>query len=259
MRKLSEIGRIFFGLAMAGMGLLTIYYRDFPYMLLPPNHSGIPGHLMLVYVAGTVLVLAGTCIAFKIKVKTISLLLGTLLLLIVCFYHIPYEFMTDSNYRHIGEWENAEKDLALAGGALVIAGCFPEKNENLITRSLNWLIPPGIIFFSLMMIIFGIYHFLFTKEASTLVPSWLPSHIFWTYLGGIALIGSGLTIILNIKRGLMAALLGTMIFIWFIILHMPRVIAAPAAELGDEMTSAFLALAYSGIAFVIAGAKVKTD
>jgi hypothetical protein len=44
-----------------------------------------------------------------------------------------------------------------------------------------------------------------------------------------------------------------MIFTWFIILHIPKVIASPFAEAGGEITSAFLALAYSGIAFIIAG------
>lgn len=51
----------------------------------------------------------------------------------------------------------------------------------------------------------------------------------------------------------MATLLGTMIFIWFIILHIPYVITSSVAERGGEITSAFLALAYSGTAFVIAG------
>lgn len=57
----------------------------------------------------------------------------------------------------------------------------------------------------------------------------------------------------KIRVGLIAALLGAMVFIWFMILHIPKVIHAPVADRGGEMTSAFLALAYSGIAFVIAG------
>jgi hypothetical protein len=48
-----------------------------------------------------------------------------------------------------------------------------------------------------------------------------------------------------------------MIFIWFIILHIPRVITSSSADMGGEVTSAFLALAYSGIAFAIAGAAKK--
>ena len=253
MKDLSNIGRIFYGTGMAGMGVVTIYYRDFPYMLIPPKHSWIPGFVMLVYISGALLILAGGCIVFEKKTKTISVFLGSVLLLIFCFYYIPYE-LTNSNYTQLGEWENAEKELALSSGAFVIASCFPGKNENFLSRSLGKLIPFGAIFFSITMISFGFDHFLYAKEAADYVPSWIPNHLFWIYLAGIALIGSGIAIILKIKPRLIAALLGTMIFIWFIILHVPRVIASPFADIGDEITSALLALAYSGIAFVIAGA-----
>jgi uncharacterized membrane protein YphA (DoxX/SURF4 family) len=155
---------------------------------------------------------------------------------------------------HFGEWENAAKELALACGAFVIAGCFPANNENAIFRFLSKLIPYGTILFALTIISFGIDHFVYGKDAAGYVPSWIPNPVFWIYLAGVALLGSGIAIVLDIKRPLAAVLLGAMIFIWFIILHIPKVVAAPAADIGGELTSAFLALAYSGIAFVVAGA-----
>ena len=75
--------------------------------------------------------------------------------------------------------------------------------------------------------------------------------------GGIGLMGSGIAIILKIRPEFIATILGGMIFIWFIILHIPRVISSPVTDLEGEITSAFLALAYSGIAFVIAGASKR--
>ena len=89
MGNLSNIGRIFYGIAMAGIGVLTIYYNDFPYMLIPPKHSWIPGLVMLAYISGALLILAGACIVFEKKTKPISLLLGSVLLLIFCFYYHP--------------------------------------------------------------------------------------------------------------------------------------------------------------------------
>jgi uncharacterized membrane protein YphA (DoxX/SURF4 family) len=254
MRNLSYVGCIFYGIAIAGIGFLTIYYSDFPYMLIPPKHSWIPGLVMLAYSIGVILTLTGACIIFGKKVRPISLLLGIALLLIFCFYFIPYEFIVSTNYMHFGDWENAMKELALSGGALVIAGCFSEKTEKPRSRFFGKLIPFGAILFSITIISFGIDHFLFAKEAADYVPSWVPYHLFWMYFTGSALIGSGLAIILKIKSGLVATLLGTMIFTWLIILHIPRVIASPSAYMGSEITSALIALAYSGIAFVIAGA-----
>lgn len=241
MGDLSNIGRIFYGIAMAAMGLLTIYYRDFPYFLIPPKHSWITGHVWLVYLFGTLLFLAGACIVIERKRMTVSLVLGTVLLLIFCFYFIPYELMSSSNYMHFGDWENAAKELALAGGAIVVAGC-------------KKFIRLGVVLFAITIISFGTDHFLYAKEASDYIPSWVPIHLFWMYFCGLALLASGIAILLNIKPRLAAALLGAMILIWVIILHIPKALAAPLAENGGEVVSAFLALAYCGIAFVIAGA-----
>jgi uncharacterized membrane protein len=257
MQNLSKTGRIFYGISIAVIGFLTIYYHDFPYMIIPPDHSWIPGLPVLAYIFGTIFVLSGACIVFVKKTRTISLLLGTILLLIFCFYFIPYEFIVSTNYMHFGDWENAAKELALAGGAFVIAGCFPERNENGLIRFLNKLASFGTIIFSITIISFSVDHFLFAKEAADYVPSWIPWHLFWMYFAGFALLGSGIAIILKIRIRLFAFLLGAMIFTWFIILHTPRVTVSPVADLGDEVTSAFIALAYSGIAFVISGGAKK--
>ena len=259
MGKLANVGRIFFGIAIAGIGFQTIYYKDFPYMLIPAKHSWIPGLVMFAYISGSLLFLAGACIVFEKKIRSASLLLGTALLLIFCFYFIPYQFMTNSNYMHLVAWENAEKELALSSGAFIIVGCFSEKNETSLTRFSTKLIRFGAILFSITIISFGIIHFQYAKDVAEYIPSWIPYRLFWAYVAGAALIGSGVAIILKIRQRLIATLLGTMIFIWFIILHIPKSIASPFAGKGGEVTSAFLALAYSGIAFVIAGTNKKQN
>ena len=259
MGKLSDIGRIFYGIAIAGMGFPTIIYKAFPYMLLPPLNflNSVP--TVITNISGVLLILVGVFIAFGKKTRPVSFVFGWVLLLIFCFLYIPYEFMDKSRYMHLGEWENAVKELALAGGAFVIAGYFSETGKNLSERFWKKLIPFGSILFAIPIISFGILHFLVTKEASTLVPSWIPGPIFWTIAGGVGLLGSGIAIILKVRPGLFAAMLGTMIFIWFVILHIPRVVVAASADMGGEVISAFLALAYSGIAFVIAGAAQKRE
>jgi uncharacterized membrane protein len=252
----SNIGRIFYGISIAGIGFPTIYYKVFPYMLLPPQYL-TPSYSMIAYISGALLFLAGAFIVLQKQTRLISLLLGCVLLLIFCFFFIPYMFSADSNYKHLTEWENAEKELSLAGGAFVIAGCFSEKNKTPLGRFWGMLIPFGVILFSIPIISFGILHFQLAKEVSTMVPSWIPFPVFWTYFAGTALIGSGIAMILKIKPGLIAALLGIMIFIWFITIHIPGVLYSSPADMDGEVTSAFLALVYSGIAFVIAGTAKK--
>ena len=257
MGNLFNIGRILYGLAMAGIGFQIIYYHDFPYWLLPPKHSWIPGLVIIAYIFGILFVLTGACIVFEKKTQTTSLLTGTLLLLVFCFYFIPYQFMASSRYMHLLQWENAEKELAFCSGAFVIAGCYSETNKKTFYQSLGKLLPFGSILFSIPIISFGILHFLYAKDVADYVPAWVPARLFWAYFCGAALIGSGLAILLKIKSIPAATLLGIMIFIWVIILHIPRVVVSPVAYMGSEVTSALIALAYSGIAFVIAGTTKK--
>jgi uncharacterized membrane protein YphA (DoxX/SURF4 family) len=201
MENLSNIGRIFYGIAIAGIGVQAIYYHDFPYILPLPEHFRVSGLPILAYIFGIMFTLAGACIIFKKKPRQISLLFGGVLLLIFCFYYIPYEFLTSPNYMHLTEWENAEKELAFAGGALVIAGCFSAKNETNLTRFLARLIPLGAILFAITIVSFGILHFMYGKDVAGMVPSWIPYHLFWIYFAGAALIGSGIAIILKISTG----------------------------------------------------------
>jgi uncharacterized membrane protein len=250
-RNLFNIGRIFYGTAITGLGVQTMGYHDFPYMAIPPNHSWIP--VVVTYVIGILLALAGACIILSKGIGPTALWLGVVLLLIFCFYYVPYEFLATSNYMHLGEWDNAEKELALSAGAFIIAGNFSKQNEKFLPRLLPKLARFGVILFAVIITTFGIDHFLYAKDVAEYIPSWISNRLFWAYLAGTALLGSGLAITLNIKRQLAATLLGTMIFIWVVILHIPKAIAEHLTNMGSEITSALIALAYSGIALAIAG------
>jgi len=243
MATLANIGRVFFGIAIAEMGLQALYFTDFPYMLLPPANVHAPD--VLAYALGIILAAAGACIIFLRKNRPIAIVLAFIFAGIACLFLVPYEFIADSNRMHLGAWENAEKTLALAGGVFIVAG-FSGKFARL-----------GPVIFGLMIIGFSLLHFVYAKEASGYIPAWIPAHLFWMYFCGAALLGSGISIVLDIRVILIAAFLGLMVLTWFIILHVPKVITAAPADFADELTSAVLALAYSGTAFMIAGRTKK--
>jgi len=241
--QLSDFGRIFYGLSISGLGILTVYQQDFPYMLIPSKHSWIPGLTEVAIVFGAFLIFCGAAITFNKKAKSVANILGIVLLLIFCFYFIPYQFSVSKNFLQFGDWENAAKELALSAGAFLVAGRY----------SKNKLFRFGAILYAITILSFSIDHFLYAQEAVGYVPSWIPFPLFWMYFCGAALAAAAVAILLKIKIRLAAIMLGSMIFTWFIILHIPYVIEASskAARLG-ETASAFLALAYSGAAFLIA-------
>jgi uncharacterized membrane protein YphA (DoxX/SURF4 family) len=252
MKKLADLGRYFYGTAIAGMGIQTVYYHDLPYMLFPATPAQGPGLTVTTYFFGIMFILAGTSVLFKKKTRPVCLLFGATLLLIFCLYYIPFQFLKNPNFMHLIEWDNAGKEWALSSGAFIVAGCFPATKENSFFRLLAKLIPLGTKFFAITILCFGILHFLYASGVTEYIPLWIPHKIFWAYLAGLGLFGSSVGILLKIWPDLMAVLLGTMIFTWFVILHIPKVIYSTGDAREGEITSAFLALAYSGTAFVIA-------
>jgi uncharacterized membrane protein len=258
MEKFGKMGRIFYGLAIAATGIQQFFFKDFFLILFPPLPFQIPGLIYFAYLVAALLVIAGIAIALYIRVKVFAYALACLFLFFFIFCYVPFElFLSPYNPIHLGLWINPLKELAYAGGAFAIVNKMPaDTNADEIkpgfTRFLDKLAPYGRVMFSITMTSFGVSHFYYTKTVQDLVPEWIPSHLFWTYFAGVALIGAGIAIILKFHIQLIGNLLGIMIFLWFIFLHIPDALANPLTNNGNEVTSAFSALAFSGIAFIIA-------
>src|SRR5580693_3738364 len=107
MANLSNIGRIFYGIALAGTGFAIIYFNAYPYFFLLPQLFLTPGLGLLHFITGTIFILVGACIVFEKKISLVSLIFGTVLLLIFCFLYIPYQFMDAPKHLQLAEWENA--------------------------------------------------------------------------------------------------------------------------------------------------------
>jgi uncharacterized membrane protein len=266
MERFIKAGRLFYGTALAGIGVQHFIYPVFQSLILRgwpwPWPHNVPTVLILVWLTGASLMLAGATIIFAKNARHVSLVLGGLFLLLFLLFQVPFEILVDPAGRFLGLWTNALKTLALSGGAFLVAESFPKKEntalkESAVTGILEKIMPLGRIFFSIMLICFGTDHFLYTEVVANMVPGWLSAHVFWTYFGGAALVGSGISILLQIKMKLVSILLGIMIFIWFIFLHIPGALSDPSGQMGNEVTSAWSALAFSGIAFVIAGRPAK--
>ena len=146
--------------------------------------------------------------------------------------------------------------LPYLSGALVLAlGLIhPIRNEIAQRHGLDKLIPFGPVFLAVPMAVFGTFHFTAARFVVQVVPAWMPGHLFWVYFVGAALIAAALSIVLEKQVWLSATLLGVMLLLFVLLLHIPRLIAAPDRF---NLAVALRDLAFSGGAFAIAGAQTK--
>jgi uncharacterized membrane protein len=110
----------------------------------------------------------------------------------------------------------------------------------------------GRYLFALALVVFGVQHFLYAGFIATIVPGWIPWKLFWAYFVGVAFFAAALSIATGKIAKLASTLLGIMFLAWVVILHIPRVAAAP--HNGNEWTSEFVALAMGGASFLMISA-----
>lgn len=251
MRYLVKAGQVFFALALLVYGAQQFYFGSFRDVFFSPYREQLPLHRLLAYAFGAFLITSGFLILTRKKGRAVSLITGFVFLLLFISTHLTYELISEPNkIYHLGLWAIPLKELALAGGAFVVAGSFP--HDTRVPKALNAFIPYGNLCFLTTMFCFGLGHCMYAQYLTSTVPAWVPDHIFWVYFTGCALMAAATAIYLGIRIRVVALLLALMIFLWFWMVHVPGAIANPVRDRGNLPASAFDALAYSGTALLIA-------
>jgi uncharacterized membrane protein YphA (DoxX/SURF4 family) len=249
MKHLKTTARLFYGAGIAGIAVLHFLYSGFRPVILPFPQEATANLNVLVYLIGIFLLITGLLIAIGKWTKPSSLILAVVLLLFFVFGHLPNRLTNMITV--IGAWTDALKLLALSGGALIVARVFTDGESSEFTNAISKISFLGKYFFGIMLVIFGIDHFVYTDFVKTIVPLWIPGNLFWTYVAGVALIGAGIAFIINFKIKIISILTGTMLFVWLIVLHIPRAVAMDTSKDPNEIVSVFECLAFSGIAFLL--------
>ena len=115
----------------------------------------------------------------------------------------------------------------LAGIAILAIGIFADGKEALHAHGIDKILTLGPLFFALPMAVFATQHFTESKTVATLVPSWIPGHLFWTYFVGTALVAASASIVVRKHARLAAILLAVMLVLFVLVLHVPSIMADP--------------------------------
>jgi uncharacterized membrane protein len=115
------------------------------------------------------------------------------------------------------------------------------------------------ITFAVPWLIFGLQHLMFADFVGKLVPSYFPNGKFWAYLTGAAMIAAGISFITNIKVRLAATLLGVMLFIFVLLIHIPKLAAGNTAAIDWTRAVQDLFICLSALLLAEIWAQSKTD
>jgi uncharacterized membrane protein len=248
----TRIGRVFFALALVGLGVEHFIFRDFITGRAPAWPAAVPGGVIWAWFTGAIFIGAATAVIAGKNARAAAVLAAALIAFWALLRHMPI-VATDAFLS--GAWTRAGKALTFVGGALAIAATFPAlrtPRDIPLLRLVNLddeLVTLGRYCLGLFLIITGIQHFMFTAFVASLIPAWFPGNaIFWTYFAGVALIVGGVGVMIRRTARLAALLSGLMVFSWFWIVHIPRTFVGVS-----DSIAVFEALAVSGVALVLSG------
>lgn len=88
-------------------------------------------------------------------------------------------------------------------------------------RGFDKLIIFGPLFYAAPLAAFGTEHFTLMKDVASLVPAWIPWHVFWTCFVGACFIAAGLSMVTGIQARLSSSLLAFNFFLFVVLMDAP--------------------------------------
>ena len=249
MTNLKIYGRIFYGIGIAGIGGMHFFYKGIRPIIAPFPPEATANISILVYLMALYIVASGLLIAVGRYVKPTALILAVFFFICLLLGHVPSRLQ--NHPENVGFWTDTIKMLALSGGAFIAALAYPEEGLLAVFDKLSKIAPLGIWFYAVMLCIFGIEHFLAAEPISKIVPKYIPWPVFWTYMAGIALVGSGLSFLIKFKVRQIGLLFALVLFLWLVMLHLYYAFRFPLFRDGDNIIGSFECLAFCGTALLI--------
>jgi uncharacterized membrane protein len=240
MEKSQTVGRIFVAISLVVFGVQHFIYGGFVATLVP---AWMPRQLFWAYFVGVAFFAAAAGILYKLMARAAATMLGVMFFLFVVLLHIPRIVGNSTNG---DEWVSGFVALAMCGGAWILASAAPLD----VREKADPFLKLGRYFFAAAFVGFGIQHFVYARYGTGLGPPWFLGRPVWSSLMGVVLAGAGIAILFTSRARLGALLLGTILFLFFLVLYIPRI----AEHLHDPgpWTSGFELLALGGCALVLA-------
>jgi uncharacterized membrane protein len=233
---------------MAGLGVLSIIYRDYA-MNWQPVPAWVPWHDALASASGALLLACGVGLLLRRTAATSSLLLTAFMLSWVVLLRLPPLLAAPSTEVY---WLGLGETLVLTTGCLSLCAqlrtSVHDARSGLLAGSSGQRI--ALYIFALALPPIGLSHLVYSDATAQLVPSWLPLRHGWAYLTGAGHIAAGLAVLFGIVPRLAATLEAAMMGVFTLLVWAPKVVMEPTSRL--NWTALFVSAALSACAAIVA-------
>ncbi len=141
--------------------------------------------------------------------------------------------------------------MGSAGVLLFLIALWAAKTDIARARGLDKIVALSNLCFAVPLAVFGGLHLAAARGLMTMVPSYMPWPLFWTYFFGFALLAASLSIATKIQVRWSGLLWGIAMFSFVAMMDIPGVLASPRDRFGWTLT--LREMLFGGGGWILAG------
>src|SRR5215472_3871259 len=186
--RIPSTGRAIFAVTMIGLGIIGLIHRNFVPVWNPAPKVSAGG--LLVSLSSLISLSAGIGLLIRrVAGEAARLLLATLLLWLLLF-RLPNFFLMPA---FAACWSVFPLAVMLAAAWVLYVWFATDWDRKYLSVAIgsNGLRVAHTLY-GMSLIFFGAAHFIDLKDTLSLIPNWLPWHLFWAYFTSCAFIAAGL-------------------------------------------------------------------
>lgn len=240
--------RIAFAAALAGLGILGFIYGNSSEVWEPIPKS-LPGRPLVMYLCSLVALASGLALVLRPLTALACRVLLPFLLLWLVLLKLPALLLAP---RAVVGWESFAETAALAAGGWCLfaahAGPWERRHLGFTVGERGIRAARALLIAALPMI--GVSHFVYHDLTASLVPKWLGFSLGWTYLTGAASLAAAAGMLLGVLARLAASLEAAMLWIFTLLVWVPRVASGPHDQ--GNWSELLISAAIAGGAWLVA-------
>jgi len=243
--RIASIGHVFLATTVLGLGVVGVLYPGFVPIWTPIPVTA-PAHRLLLYVGPALSLVSGIGVLIQRTAATAARLLLASLFFWLLLFRMP-NFLRAPLFDAC--WSAFPLAVMLAAAWVLyvwFAAAWDRKHLRFISG--NGGLRIARLVYGVSLVFFGLAHFIDVKDTLSLIPSWIPGHLFWAYFTGTAFVAAGLAVVFGLCARLAVALSTLQIGLFLLLVWIPILAAGskvPFQWSETILTGALLAAAWT--------------